>query len=1047
MVHKSILCTTMLLFLPLFLFAQDGKLRGKVTDRESGEALTGANVTIVGTSLGAATDLNGEYVILSVPPGTHSVRVTYIGYSPVTVSNIFVNSGLTTTTDLRMSSSAVQVQGVEIVAERPLIQRNTTNTIRIQSQADVQVLPFRGVQNIVAMAAGVVQQAGNLYVRGGRTGEVAYYVDGASVTDPAQANDALRETVSLIREALQEVQLQSGGFTAEFGGSNSGIVRSSMRSGGSQLRLTVDYMTDDFAKTGGTFLETTSRGFKNAVATIGGPLAGGVRFFLANQYNYVRNGQAIFIEPFYFDQLTQDPFGAPRQVGEPLPGPVQMMKNTTPNQSWDWNNTFQGNLLFDLAELASTPMKVRIAGNYAFRNWVVGGAWPGGGVAAGQPLIGLANLFRKPERLLRNDANTAFGNFRLTHFLTQSTFYEVGLSYTKQWGRTYDKTFGDDWWKYPDSAANAQAGFVGFNGYGWRSRYVGPPIMTTIYNFGFNDPDAPNNAYAKYKQTQLALTVDLTSQLASRWELKAGGSIENWLYRFFNFANINGYLRWIDSNEDGVLSPDNVIYATDVSKGIPLEVARRARIISQGGVAAWGYDHRGNETDGYTVEGSPTVWDKPYRPTFASAYVQNKIEYQDIVLNFGIRYEYSNTDIKEVPQTVNPITGELDYKYPEGLDQTLNIIDASTFTRTKANHLILPRISFSFPVTDRTVFFAQYGKYAQMPALGQLFRSDNGFQAIVNPNVRSPYAGNAPWLVKPEHTTQFEVGFRQYLTDNLAFSLNGFYKDTKDLIQLRRVYDSQGIPTFTAFQNEDFATSKGIELALELRRTNHLSAKVNYTLSDARGTGNTSVANAVATSDESRARFPNFTAPLIFNQTHRGNVVIDYRYSKGEGGPFLEGMGVFLLMSFNSGHNYTKIQEPQNLGQSTPWTVGIRALIDARNRYPVEPANASTTPWVFNLDLNWNKVFYFSGLNVELYVNALNLLNTKQVVNLYPQTGTPFDDGWLKSARATAYKEIPHYEDFYRAINLDNRWGISQTFVGDVYGAPRQIRVGARMEF
>ncbi|MDP2884006.1 MAG: TonB-dependent receptor [Ignavibacteria bacterium] len=1032
MFRKLLLVLAAMLILPALLFAQDGKLRGKVTDRESGEALIGANITIEGTNLGAATDVNGEFVILSVPPGIYTVKATYIGYSPVTISNITVNASLTTNADVKMASSAVQVQGVEIVAERPLIQRNTTNTIRIQSQADVQVLPFRGVQNIVAISAGVVQQAGNLYVRGGREGEVAYYVDGANVTDPT----SMGEMVSLIREALQEVQLQSGGFTAEFGGATSGIIRSSMRSGGSQFKVSLDYLTDDFAKSGKEFLGTTARGYKNAVVTLSGPVMTGVRFFFANQYNYARNGSARFIEPFMFDNLTQDALGAPRKLGEVLPGPVQMLRNGSVNQNWNWNNTAQGNLHFDMAELANLPMKIRVSGNYANANSINSGNWPN-----------LVNVFIKPERLSRNDASTAFGNLRLTHFLSKNTFYEIGLSYTRQWGRTYDKVFGDDWIKYPDSVANAQAGFVGYNGYGWSSRYVGPPQMTSIFQFRFNDPDAPNNSYSKYNQTQMAVTVDLTSQITSRWELKAGGNIENWLYRTFSFGNISGYLRWIDSNEDGIISDDAVIYATDIAKGKTIEMAKRARIIARGGVGSWGYDYMGNETDGYTLPGSNAVWDKPYKPTFASAYVQNKIEYQDLVLNFGVRYEYSLTDVKEIPQTVNPITGQLDYVNPDGLDQTLNIIDAGTFTRTKANHLILPRISFSFPVTDRTIFYAQYGKYAQMPSLGQLYRSDNSFQSIVNPNARSVYGGSAPWLVQPERTTQFEVGFRQYLTDNLAFSLNGFYKDTKNLITLRKVYDTQGIPTFTGYQNEDFATSKGIELTLELRRTNRLSAKVNYTLSDARGTGNASGSNAVVVSDETRARAPNFTAPLSYNQTHRGNLVLDYRYAKGEGGPILEGMGVYALMSFNSGHNYTKIQEPSALGQASAWNVGSRALLDARNRYPVEPANASTTPWVFNIDLNWNKAFYFDGLNFELYVNVLNVLNTKQVLNVYPTTGTPSDDGWLKSPNASSYKAIPYYEAFYRAINLDNRWTILQSFVGDVYGAPRQIRVGARLEF
>jgi outer membrane receptor protein involved in Fe transport len=1032
MFRKLLLAVAALLLLPVLLVAQDGKLRGKVTDKESGEALIGANVTVEGTNLGAATDVNGEYVILSVPPGVYTVKVTYIGYSPVTYSNVEVNASLTKTQNFAMSSSAVQVQGVEIVAERPLIQRNTTNTIRIQTQSDVQSLPFRAVSDIVSLSAGVVSQAGNMYVRGGRSGEVAYFVDGANVTDPT----SMSQTVSLIRDALQEVQLQSGGFTAEFGGANSGIVRSSMRTGGSQLRFSVDYLTDDFAKSGRSFLGTTSRGYKNAVGTVSGPIMTGVRFFLADQYNYTRNGQSIFLTPFDFETLTQDEFGAPRKLGDPLPGPVKLLKNNSPNATWNWNNTAQANLLFDMAELAKIPMKIRVSGNYSFANSINGGYWPGG----------LANIFLKPDRMSRNDANTAFGNLRLTHFLSQTTFYEIGLSYTRQWGRTYDKTFGDNFLSYEDSAANVNAGYVGFNGYGWRSRYNSEPGLTTIYNWGFTDPDQPNNAYSKYKQNQIAVTLDMTSQISSRWELKAGGSIENWTYRTYTMGNIAQYLRWIDPNQDGVPDPDNQIYAGDLAKGESLEMARRARTLQQGTVTAWGYDPLGNETNGYTVAGSSTVWDKPYSPTFANAYIQNKIEYQDLVLNFGLRYEYSYTDVKQIPATINPLTGQYDNMNPDGLDQQLNILDASTFTRTKANNLLLPRISFSFPVTDRTIFFAQYGKYAQMPSLGQLYRSDNGFQTIANPNTRSPYSGSAPWLVTPERTTQFEVGFRQYVTDNLAFSLNGFYKDTKNLIQLRRVYNSLGNPEFTGYQNEDFATTKGLELSLELRRTNRLSARLNYTLSDAEGTGAASGSNSVATSDELRARFPNFTAPLPYNQTHRGNLTFDYRYAKGEGGSILEGMGLYVLMSFNSGHNFTKIEEPTSLGQASPWNVGVNALRDARSRTPVEPANASTTPWIFNIDLNLNKVFYFTGFQFEIYANVLNVLNTKQVVNVYPTTGTPFDDGWLKSPNATAYKAIPNYEAFYRAINLDNRWGM-MTYYGDVYGQPRQIRVGARAEF
>src|SRR3990172_8064197 len=211
MLRKLLAAFTALFLLPVLLLAQDGKLRGRVTDKESGEPLIGANVTIDGTSLGASSDLNGDYIILSVPPGTYTVKASYIGYSPYTISNIRVLSNITETQDFALSSTAIQVEAVEVVAERPLIQRNTTNTVRIQTQEDIKNIPIRGVQNIVALNAGIVLQGGNLYVRGGRAGEVAYYVYGANITNPI-SNEAFGSTNglnnSIIQEALEEIQLQ-----------------------------------------------------------------------------------------------------------------------------------------------------------------------------------------------------------------------------------------------------------------------------------------------------------------------------------------------------------------------------------------------------------------------------------------------------------------------------------------------------------------------------------------------------------------------------------------------------------------------------------------------------------------------------------------------------------------------------------------------------------------------------------------------------------------------------------------------------------------------
>lgn len=1043
--RRSLLVIMLLVLIPALLCAQDGKLRGKVTDKETGEALISANVQIEGSAMGAATDVNGEYVILSVPAGVYTVKATYIGYTSLTVSNVRVNSNITTTQDFQLSGSAVQVPVVEIVAERPLIQRNTTNTVRVTQQEDVQYIPFRGVQNIVGLSAGAVQQRdanGNpqLYIRGGRAGEVAYYVDGANATNPLFGS----ENYSAIQEAIEEVQLQTGGFTAELGGANSGIIRTTTRSGGSEFKVTLDYLTDDFAKPGKEFLGTSAFGYKNAVATLGGPITNGIRFFVAGQANYMRDRSPMWLTPFEFDNLVDDGLNILNNAGTPLPGPIKFSKNYVPN-NWMRDLQGQGNILFDLGQIVNAPVKLRVYGLYdvdlrtpdlgkriVFTDVIADASWPDG----------LTNIFRNPDKLRRQETVTYSGGVKLTHFVNQTTYYELGVSMQQRDYRMYDKTFGDDWLLYPDSVANANAGF-GTGVYPWVGRYSGPPQISVIQRFLLNDPNAPINSYTKNSQTSLRAAIDFTSQINSRWEMKAGGSIETWTMRSFAVNNISSLLTFLDPTKDGVWDADNIVYGSDIAKGYVIdERLRRARWLNQGAINSYGYDYKGNETDGFDI-GSAVV-DKPYKPTFASAYLQNKFEFNDLILNFGLRYEFVDPKMLMLDPTLNTLTNELDYQNVP-VDEETNLIDESQLKASPSFGYLLPRISFSFPVSDQTVFYTQFGKYIQMPSLNRLYNSTLQFSNWMNPNTRSFAGGSLGFAARPERTTLFEVGIRQVLTSNLAFTLTGFYKDTRDQLQLRRLYNSLGNPLTLAYQNTDFGTVKGVEFTLQLRRTERLQVNLNYTLSDARGTGATNNSNAVATSDEIKARFPNFVAMQPYSQTHRGSLMMDYRFEKGDGGPILEGLGVNLLMSFNSGHPYTKILEPSNLGQANAWNIGVWPLNDARSRNPAEPVNSSTTPWIFNLDMNISKVIFVGGTNVVLYANILNLLNTKQIIDVFPNTGTPTDDGWLQASAAQPYKAIPLYEAFYRAINLDNRWGI-MNYRGDVYSSPRQIRVGVRLE-
>ncbi len=988
MIKKLLSLFLTILLVSVVTSAQDGKIRGIITDKTTGEPLIGATVSLEGTMMGAASDINGEFFILSVPPGTYSIKASYVGYATVTISNVRVLSNVTTTQDFQLVSDAVQVEPVDIYAERPLIQRNTTNTVRVTTQEDIKNLPIRGLDNILSLQAGVVDQDNQLYVRGGRAGEVAYFVEGASTTNPITNT----QTFSVIQEAVEELQLQAGGYTAEFGGANSGIARTTLRTGQSIYKGSFDIQTDNFAKPGADYLGSSSFGYTNMVATVSGPVIKNLKFFLAGQHFFIRNRGRLLIEPFRFDNMVTD-INDSRGAGFPLPGPIEFKKNYIPG-NWLQNYSVQGNMNYELQS-----MKFKLSGSYTYDKSPFDNRWP----------TALVRYFNKRSRIDHN--TTGFTNFRFTHVVNPKTFYEVALSYQNRYFRRVDPDFGDDWTFYTDSTKNAELGYTG-----WRRPYAGPLPYSIINGFTMTHENAPNNSYFKNQQRSFGFSGDLTTQLTSNWEFKFGAKLDSWIARNYSVGNIQAAMEYL--------------YGTDgrTPRTFASDYERRVRLSKAGTINHYGYDVDGNEIN--------SGLDAPRKPLFASAYVQNKLEYKDIILNLGLRYEYFDTKNKTFKDPLQP-----------DFNPDLDVIDEEKLEEAKPFNLVLPRVSFSFPVTDVTVFYAMYGKYAQMPSLNQLFIGNTTLSRTVSPITRgNAFLTPVGFLMTPERTTQYEMGIRQTLSDNFAFTVSGFYKDLKDQLQVRSYVNEAGSKLFTAYLNEDFGTIKGLEMTLELRRTNRLATKLNYTLSDARGTGSNS-RSAFGAVEQNIGRPTNFINPLDFNQTHSGSLLLDYRFDKGDGGPILEQMGVNVIFSFNSGHSYTKIKELKELGQANVWDVGVEPLNDPRASFPTEPINSSTTPWVYNIDLSLSKKLNLGVLDAEFYVNVLNLLNTKNILNVYPTTGTAQDDGWLGNPLAAPFHQIPNYTDFYKAINSKNRWAYMTATGNDMFDSPRQVRFGVRLEF
>ncbi len=232
------------LILPVQLFAGvTGKLVGFISDATNGEPLVGSNILITGTTLGSASDMEGRFLILNLPPGTISVKANYIGYETVMIQNVKIAVDQTTELTIKLKPLTLQLgEEVVVVAERPLIQKDLTSSSSVVRRDEIEALPVSKFTDMLTLQAGVVNDEGTLHVRGGRSNEIAFLIDGMYVMDPL-FGDMITQ---ISNDAIQEMSLLSGTFNAEYGNALSGVVNIVTRDGGDHLDGRIEARTSEF---------------------------------------------------------------------------------------------------------------------------------------------------------------------------------------------------------------------------------------------------------------------------------------------------------------------------------------------------------------------------------------------------------------------------------------------------------------------------------------------------------------------------------------------------------------------------------------------------------------------------------------------------------------------------------------------------------------------------------------------------------------------------------------------------------------------------------
>lgn len=285
-----------------------GKIAGRVTDQTTGEPLPFVNVIIVGSNLGAATDIDGYYSIINIPPGSYDVKASAIGYQSKLYQNVKVNIDLTTKIDFLLADQSIELgEEVVVTAEKPMVQKDQTSTTAVVGDEMISELPVTEIGDVLSLQAGiVVSSSGAIHVRGGRSGQIGYQIDGVPVTDAYDGGTV----VDINTSAVQEMQVISGAFNAEYGQALSGIVNLVTKDGNNDFNGSLSGYVGDYASGNSDVYwnvdDINPVAIHNIEASLSGPVIRDNLFFFVNSRYYYNQGYFYGRRDFLVSDLAQE---------------------------------------------------------------------------------------------------------------------------------------------------------------------------------------------------------------------------------------------------------------------------------------------------------------------------------------------------------------------------------------------------------------------------------------------------------------------------------------------------------------------------------------------------------------------------------------------------------------------------------------------------------------------------------------------------------------------------------------------------------------------
>ncbi len=804
-----------LLSASLLFSGTTGKIAGVVTDAETDAPLPGVNVVIEGTALGAATNLQGYYVILNVPPGVYTLKASMMGYSTETIVNVRVNIDLTTTINFKLKTQVLMGEEVTIVAERPVVQADISSSIANIQSEQIAALPVQNISDVVGIQAGVL----GLSIRGGSTEEAAFLLDGFTLRD--ERTNQPYSAVSL--SSIKDIQIQTGGFSAEYGNLRSGIVNVVTKEGDfNRYSATIDVRYSPAAKkhfgpSGYDPFSYWNRPFlDDAVCWTGTEV--GEPFEDLNG-----NGVWDSNEPFtdynndgtrtYWDDYTQKQY--PRFEG--------------------WNAVSERTLQDDDPNNDLTPEAAQRVYRYQHRrqgdikkpDYIIDSGF-GGPVPFISERLGNLRFYLSHRReqdmylipLSRDSYSDNVTTLKLTSNITPSMKLTITGLYGEVFG-TNNNNVGLPGYFRSTSSIASQLG---------RRSYITAIMYATDYW-------CPTSIYRHMISAKLTYTKSPSTFY--EFHLERIGNIyrtrPNALRDTTKIVKIGnnywldeapyGYMPYPSSGIDGLRmgvgmsnSRDySEIYTTTAKFSLTSQINPTNQIKTG---AEFIYNEHNVEYGGIDLtlpSGRPwTIWNK--RPIRGAAYITDKLEFQGLRANIGIRLDYIHAG-GEWYDIDNP-----DFWYNRDFfssNYTPEVENEVPKKKTKHLYYLSPRLGISHPISENAKLYFNYGHYRSMPESQRLYTlqrvTEGSVSQIGNPNNT------------PSRTVAYELGYEHNLFNEVLLRVAGYYKDETQQPNWVRYISADSKVNYLMADDNFYEDIRGFEVTLERLYGKWIYGMVNYT--------------------------------------------------------------------------------------------------------------------------------------------------------------------------------------------------------------------------